>query len=209
MPVNLVTVTNVPRDTQTNPNAQFLNGSGKAAGNWFGTPAGSLAISNINRFARFVFDTTTENLNNASTGVRRFYHLYGQYAFLNGTHQIHKGVDLRSLRSNARVLSAHQGFIARRTDLGAVIIRNTDANVSHVYAHMSNLTANNSVGLFTVLGNQSNVGLGQNGVAHLHYEVRSGTSTTDLGSPLNHNFTGNVNPYAHMVRVIGHIGFSI
>ena len=98
-----------------------------------------------------------------------------------------------SSSANSAIYSLHGGTVKLSSTYGAVLIYNSSANKTYIYAHMKDIavTANSTVSAGQLLGYESNVGVSGR---HLHFEVRSG-NVSSLASPSGLN---SVSPYEHM-----------
>ena len=141
------------------------------------------AIANkIRKFVQEVYKT------NAPTTILEqdiLYYIYGESYSSTGNSWFHTGVDMK-FGSGSPIYSHRAGtLLLVNRGAGAVFIKDSVYDVTHIYVHMSmsdafynnlNSKVNTTLGKGTLIGYQGNVGNTAGTGEHLHYEVQPGSS---------------------------------
>lgn len=179
-PTTYITVTGC--GSGANATVDFHPDTGYVKGTW-ATNGGATIHTKIDNLAKAAYGSTT--------GVTRYYHYWGNWTDANGTHQ---GIDMYKVEGST-IKSAHSGKVVTVGTLGRVGIYNSSKSVTYFYAHMKNrkVALNDTVAVGDPIGEE-----GKEGVtgSHLHFEVRSG-STTSMGLTDDKKLN-TVNPYNHL-----------
>ncbi len=184
-PNNYVRVTNVG-GAGSSAVEYFHPNTGMEAGDFYSsTNNGNYKDGKVESFIEDAYNVTS------SSNFTYKYYYWGQWG--NSTIGTHQGHDMYSSSANSAIYSLHGGTVKLSSTYGAVLIYNSSANKTYIYAHMKDIavTANSTVSAGQLLGYESNVGASGR---HLHFEVRSG-NVSSLASPSGLN---SVSPYEHM-----------
>lgn len=185
MPSNYIKVTNVG-GVGSSAIEYFHPNTGMVSGDFYSSSNnGTYKDGEVQNFIKEVYDVSS------TSGFSYKYYYWGQWGDSSiGTHQGH---DMYSSSSNSAIYSLHQGTVKINSTFGAVLIYNSKANKTFIYAHLRDIavTEGSTVSAGQFIGYESNVGV--NG-RHLHFEVRSG-EVSKLASQSGLN---TLNPYEWM-----------
>lgn len=164
-----------------NSTVYFHPNTGYTAGTWSAN-GGTTTHTKIDNLAKAVYGGTS--------GVTRYYHYWGHWT---DDYKTHQGIDMYKNEGDA-IKSAHSGTVVTVGTLGRVGIYNSTEKVTYFYAHMKDRTVSvgSTVSVGDTIGYQSNVGAGG---SHLHFEVRTG-NTTSMG--LQNENLNTKNPYNYL-----------
>lgn len=180
----------------------FHPDSGMVNGDWNTDNDGENILNAIKAFYKAVFGVETDNTEKYA------YSLYGSRTVteagnpFHGTY--HLGVDVNK-EQGAKVYSAHSGKLLEAKG-NHIAIYDSEKDVTYFYLHTqidSSIEGDENKGIDitkgTLLGKESNVGLGGSNNYHLHFEVQSGRSTSP-GNPSREldNQLPTVSPYQYM-----------
>lgn len=157
----------------------FHPDSGMVNGDWNKDNDGENILKAIKAFYKAVFGVETDNTEKYA------YSLYGSRTVtkegdrFHGTY--HLGVDVNK-EQGAKVYSAHSGKLLEAKG-NHIAIYDSEKDVTYFYLHTqidSSIENNKDIDITkgTLLGKESNVGLGESNNYHLHFEVQSGRSTS-------------------------------
>ena len=157
----------------------FHPDSGMVNGDWNKDNDGENILKAIKAFYKAVFGVETDNTEKYA------YSLYGSRTVteegdrFHGTY--HLGVDVNK-EQGAKVYSAHSGkLLEAKGNHIAIYDSEKDVTYFYLYTQIESSIENNKdidITKGTLLGKESNVGLGGSNNYHLHFEVQSGRSTS-------------------------------
>lgn len=175
-PSNFVEVTNVNGSTE-----YYHPNSGMVAGDFYLDNNGYWITSQIESFITNVYGSTSN--------MAYMYYLFAEW---DDQYQKHQGTDMRNTSTDPNLYSAHAGEVIAKGPTGRIAIY--DGSVTHFYAHCTNIqvSVGDTVAVGDHIGTEGSVGVSQ---AHLHYEVRSGR-TTSMG--LQNTNLNSLSPYPYM-----------